>query len=299
MVRVCTDYQEDLSALLDDELGADEHQDVTGHLTECTDCAARFETIKSLSGFLNKESSKIDMMPDLWDSLKDELPSVCLVIEEDLSAYLDGELPSAAQEGVKRHLDECAECLNKFKLLNSTNQMLSKGLALPEGLEIDIWSGVKDRLDSDCESVRDDLSAYADQEVDSGRHRFITSHLIDCLPCRDSYESVTKVGDLIKENYKPKIPENLNLWPGIKMKMQVVPFTPREQQQQPKTKKKIRPRFAVMVGAAAAVIGILGSLAVWLSAPDDIQFPSISPEQYLIESSFQEPTDSAEAVVYE
>jgi anti-sigma factor RsiW len=296
MVRACTDYQEDLSALLDNELGADENKDVTGHLTECNDCASRFETIKSLSGFLSKEGSNIVDMPDLWDSIKDELPSVCLVIEEDLSAYLDGELPAAAQEGVNHHLDECAECLDKFKLLNSTNQMLSKGLALPEGLEINIWSAVKDRLDSDCENVREDLSAYADQEVDSGRHRFITSHLIDCLPCREAYEAVTKVGDLIKEHYKPQIPENLNLWPGIKLKMQVVPFTPREQQ---KTKKKIRPRFAVMVGAAAAVVGLLGSLVLWLSLPDDIQFPSISPEQYLIESSFQEPTDSAEAVVYE
>jgi len=297
MVKACTDYQEDLSALLDDELGSDEHEDITGHLTECGDCAARFETIKSLSGLLTKESCKIAEMPDLWESLKDELPSVCVVIEEDLSAYLDGELPAAAQEGVKHHLDDCSKCLDKFKMLNSTNQLLSKGLALPEEIVVDLWAGVKKRLDSDCETVREDLSAYADQEVDSGRHRFITSHLIDCVPCRDTYESVTKVGDLIKEHYKPVIPENLNLWPGIKMKMQVVPFTPREQKAT--KKKKIRPRFAVMVGAAAAVVGLLGSLAVWLGSPDDFQFPTISPEQYLIESSFQEPTDSAEAVVYE
>lgn len=294
MVRACTDYQEDLSALLDNELGVTESKDITGHLTECGECASRFETIKSLSVFLVKESGKVEV-PDIWDSLKDELPSICIVIEEDLSAYLDGELPPAAQEGVKKHLDDCAECLDKFKLLNSTNQLLSKGLALPEGVEIDIWSAVKSKLDSDCETVREDLSAYSDQEVDSSRHRFITSHLIDCMPCRQTYEAVNKVGDLIKEHYKPQIPDNLNLWPGIKIKMQVVPFTPREQ----KSKKKIRPRFTVMVAAAAAVVGLLGTLALWLSSPDDFQFPTVSPEQYLIESSFQEPTDSAEAVVYE
>ncbi len=298
MVRTCTDYQEDLSALLDNELGVNESKDINGHLTECDDCSARYETIKSLSGLLVKESSNIEEMPDLWASLKDELPSICIVIEEDLSAYLDGELPSAAQEGVKQHLDDCAECLEKFKLLNSTNQLLSKGLALPPEIEkeIDIWSAIKNKLESDCEGVRDDLSAYSDQEVDSTRHRFITSHLIECVPCRETYEGITRVGDLIKSHYTPKIPENLNLWPGIKVKMQVVPFTPREQQ---KTKKKVRPRIAVMTAAAAAVVGLLGSLALWLSSPDEQLMASISPEQYLIESSFQEPTDSAEAVVYE
>lgn len=296
MARTCTDYQEDLSALLDNELGVNESKDLTNHLGDCDDCASRFETVKSLSSLLTKECSNIIEMPDLWASLKDELPRICLVIEEDLSAYLDGELPSAAQEGVKKHLDECAECLDKFRLLNSTNQLLSKGLALPADIEVDIWSKVKDKLESDCETVRDDLSAYADQEVDSTRHRFITSHLIECVPCRETYEGITKVGDLLKAHYAPKIPENLNLWPGIKVKMQVVPFTPREQQ---KTKKKVRPRVAVMAAAAAAVVGLLGSLALWLSSPDEQLVATVSPEQYLIESSFQEPTDSAEAVVYE
>ncbi|MBX9668786.1 MAG: zf-HC2 domain-containing protein [Candidatus Obscuribacterales bacterium] len=295
MVRACTDYQEELSALLDNELDESTNTDVTNHLTECSDCASRFETIKSLSSLLIKECTNIIEIPDLWDKLKDDLPSLCSVIDEDLSAYLDGELPSAAQEGVKHHLDDCKPCLEKFKQLNATNQALSKGLSLPDGIEIDIWSAIKNKLDTDCDGVRDDLSAYADQEVDSTRHRFITSHLIECVPCRQSYEKVTAVGDLLKEHYKPQIPENLNLWPGIKVKMQVVPFTPR----QSKSKKKVRPRFAVMVGAAAAVVGLLGSLALWLSLPDDFQFPTVSPEQYLIESSFQEPTDSAEAVVYE
>lgn len=296
MVRTCTDYQEDLSALLDNELGVNESKDINNHLSGCDDCSARYETVKSLSGLLSKECGNIGEMPDLWASLKDELPSICVVIEEDLSAYLDGELPAAAQEGVKQHLDDCVECLDKFKLLNSTNQLLSKGLQLPADIEIDIWSAVKDKLESDCETVREDLSAYSDQEVDSSRHRFITSHLIECVPCREAYEGITKVGDLIKSHYTPKIPENLNLWPGIKVKMQVVPFTPREQQ---KTKKKVRPRVAVMAAAAAAVVGLLGSLALWLSSPDEQMMASISPEQYLIESSFQEPTDSAEAMVYE
>ncbi len=296
MVRACTDYQEDLSALLDDELGASEKTEITSHLTECKECASRFETVKSLSSFISHNSAEVEV-PSLWDKIKDELPSVCEVIEEDLSAYLDGELPPAAQEGVNTHLKECESCLEKFKLLNSTNQLLAKGLVLPENIEIDIWSAISSQISADCEVVMSELSAYADQEVDGSRHRAITTHLIECVPCRESFDLMNKVGDAIREHYTTKIPENLNLWPGIKSKMpQVVPFTPRQSQGK---KKVLRPRFAVVASAAAAVIALLGSLTFWLSLPDDTDLPKISAENYLIESSFDEPTDTAEAVVYE
>ncbi len=296
MVKLCTDYQEDLSALLDSELEESEKTEITKHLTDCRECASRFETIKSLSSFISHEATQVEV-PDLWSKIQAELPSVCEVIEEDLSAYLDGELPSAAQEGVNGHLKECQACLDKFKLLNSTNQLLAKGLTLPENIEIDIWSAISSRISADCDGVREDLSAYVDQEVDGARHRFITAHLIGCLGCRDDFEKLNSVGDILREHYKPQIPENLNLWPGIKSKMpQVIPFTPRQSQGK---KKVVRPRFTVMASAAAAVIALMGSLTYWLMLPDESNLPKISPESYLIESSFQQPTDTAEGILYE
>lgn len=297
MVKECIDYQEDLSALLDSELGDQDKAEVTKHLTDCCECASRFETINSLSSFIGHEALNLQTQ-DLWEKIQADLPSVCEVIEEDLSAYLDGELPPAAQEGVNAHLKDCRSCLEKFKLLNATNQLLAKGLELPETIEVDVWSAIKSRISADCDVVGDELSAYVDQEVEVARHRFITTHLIGCMGCRDDFEKITQMGDVIKEHYKPHIPENLNLWPGIKSKMpQVVPFTPR--QTQGNKKNIVQPRFAVMATAAAAVIALLGSLTLWLSLPEEANLPRISPESYLIESSFQEPTDTAEAVVYE
>jgi len=305
----CIDFQEDLSALLDDELKGTEKTELESHLSECDECTSRFETLKSLSTFLGKgfeppesDGESESAMPDIWSKIKDELPSVCLVIEEDLSAYLDGELPPAAQEGVNEHLNGCSECLDKFKLLNATNQLLSKGLELPESVDVDLWNAVKKRLTEDCEIIASELSSYVDQEVATMRHRAITAHLLECHPCRTSFDGMTKVGEVIREHYKPVIPEDLDLWPGIKAKMRVVPFAAKTsqqqlpQQQKPKTS---RPRWSVMAVAAAAVTALFSTLAFWLSSPDYADGPNVTAESYLIESSFTEPTDVVEAVVYD
>lgn len=300
----CIDFQEDLSALLDDELKGTDKTELESHLSECDECTSRFETLKSLSSFLSKGAEKCEAdMPDLWSKLKDELPSVCLVIEEDLSAYLDGELPPAAQEGVNEHLNSCSECLDKFKLLNSTNQLLSKGLELPESIDVDLWNAVKKRLTEDCEIIASELSSYVDQEVATMRHRAITAHLLECHPCRANFDGMTKVGEVIREHYQPVIPEDLDLWPGIKAKMRVVPFAAKTSQQVPankqQNKKTGRPRWSVMAVAAAAVTALFSTLAFWLSSPDYADGPNVTAESYLIESSFTEPTDVVEAVVYD
>ncbi|MBX9696187.1 MAG: zf-HC2 domain-containing protein [Cyanobacteria bacterium] len=298
----CANYQEDLSALLDDELKANEKTDLETHLTECKDCASRFESLKQLNSFMTQESFGGLVVPDIWASIKEagKLPSVCDVIDEDLSAYLDGELPPAAQDGVKQHLADCTVCLEKFKRLNTTNQLLSKGLVLPDSIEIDLWSSVKNRLTKDCDVIETELSSFLDQEVVANRHRAITTHIMDCLPCREKFEAMSQVGEALREHYKPVIPEDLDLWPEIKNKMRVVPFKPREQKPEKREQKpkRARPRLSVVAAAAVAILGF-GSIALWLSAPDDSDFPKISAESYLIESSFEEPSNAVEAVVYD
>ncbi|HUW34785.1 MAG TPA: zf-HC2 domain-containing protein [Planctomycetota bacterium] len=48
----------------------------------------------------------------------------CDEIRAQLSAYFDGELPAGQADAVRRHLDECPACMNEYKLLQSTWQML-------------------------------------------------------------------------------------------------------------------------------------------------------------------------------
>jgi anti-sigma factor RsiW len=215
-------------------------------------------------------------------------------MEDDLSAYLDGELTPAAQEGVNRHLKECASCLNSFKRLNAANRMLSKGLELPATFKVDLWPAIKSQLNEDCALIRSELSAYADQEVVNLRHRNITNHLIDCQDCRVAFNGLSKLGDVVRESYRPKIADDFDLWPGIRAKMQVVPFVPRTTAKQSPTKPRL------IVGAvAAAVIGLSGLAVAFMIPKDEAAGGTISSEAYLIESALREPSDQAEAAVYE
>lgn len=289
--------KEELSALLDNELKGDEKRDLEENLTECKESAAEFEDLKKVSNLIKDSLEDIEV-PDIWDGIKDKLPTPEELIEEDLSAYLDGELPPQAQEGVKKYLEEDEELLEKFKQLNETNQLLSEAMELPEDITVDLWDGVKDRLTTDCEVISTELSPYLDQEVVTHRHRAITKHLTDCLDCREKFEAMSSVGLAINDHYVPDIPEDLDIWTSIKPKLNVIPFKRKQKKEKP-APKPLQPRFKVMAVAAAAVIGLLGTLAVWLASPDDQQFVPIKPEVYLIESSFEETPSVAEAVIYE
>lgn len=299
MAELCIKYQEDLSALLDHELKGSEKSKLEEHLIDCKECLSRFESLKSLSQFMEDEIK--ENQPEVPDSffalLSEKLPSVCQVIDEDLSAYLDGELPAHAQEGVKSHLGECSECLSKFKLLNSTNQLLSKGLELPQDIDVNIWDAVKSRLAEDCEIIESELSAYIDQEVAGSRHLAITNHLMECRPCQAKFERTSSVGSFLREHYQPKFEADFDLWPAIKSQMQVVPFTPRTETTPARFVMNSRSKVIAM--AAAVFMALIGTGAYWLSMPDDDSSTPLTAEGYLIESSFDDHGGSPEEVIYE
>lgn len=298
MVETCEKYRLELSALLDEQLDKQLKTEVEGHLSGCSDCTQEMETLKKLCQFMAQElqSDSVDV-PDIWSKIKDQVPTVCQVMDEDLSAYLDGELPAPAQEGVNAHLKDCPDCLAKFKTLNTTNQVISKALELPADVKVDLWPAVKSRLNEDCALIHTELSPYIDQEVATLRHRAITTHLTDCQGCRDEFNRLSSVGEVIREHYKPEIPEDFDLWPAIKLQMQVVPFTPRATNQQ-KAKPGMR-RAYWMSAAAAVVLGIIGFGSFWLMSPSTSSIKTVSAEDYLIESALTEPSGSAEAVLYE
>lgn len=299
MSETCLRYRADFSAYLDDELEKNIRTEVQAHLEACGECSKEYDTLKSLNQFLsNGLGSETLAVPDLWERMKDSLPSVCEVMTEDLSAYLDGELPVPAQEGVNKHLKECESCLKQFKDLNATNRLISKGLELPVDIKIDIWPAVKARLNEDCALIHTELSPYVDQEVATLRHRAITAHLVDCQGCRTEFNSMSAVGEVIRESYKPAIPADFDLWPAIKRELQVVPFTPKQKETTitPQTKP---PRKVLMAAVAAAVVGLVGLTAVIMGSPNGGSAPTISAEAYLIENALAEPSGNVEVVMYE
>jgi len=299
MDTTCEPFRTELSAFLDGQVDSTDQVGFQDHLDGCSGCREELEMLKKLTKFLNEElkSDEIEM-PDLWPGVKAAMPTVCEVMQEELSAYLDGELTPAAQEGVNQHLKSCSVCLVSFKSLNAANLMLSKGLELPTTLSVDLWPAVRAQINEDCALIKSELSAYADQEVVNLRHRNITNHLIDCQECRLEFNGLSTVGDLIRESYKPEMSADFDLWPGIKAKMQVVPFAPKAAAAAvaPNKAQNSRPRWLVAT-VAVAVIGLAG-VAISVTIPK-VQGQTISSESYLIESALLEPSDTAEAAVYE
>jgi len=302
MDTACTRYRIELSALLDGQLDVKTQTDVQGHLNGCELCSAEMETLKKLTKFLASELKSEDMeTPDIWKGVSEQMGTVCQVMQEDLSAYLDGELTPAAQEGVNAHLKQCSSCLKAFTQLNAANRLVTKALELPVTIKVDLWPAVKAQLNEDCALIRSEISAYVDQEVATLRHRSITNHLIDCQDCRVQFTYLSSVGDVVRDAYKPEFPESFDLWPGIKEKMQVVPFVQKDSgaaagSASAATKNK-RSRW-IAATVAAAVIGLSG-VVYTMTLPRASQNDTISSEAYLIESSLVEPSDIAEAATYE
>lgn len=290
----CAEFIDDLSAFIDGELDQARQSEIVNHMGNCGDCQSKHNELRQTVSLLAQAKlASFAKCPDIWSAMADKLPSVCEIIEEDFSAYLDGELIVPAKEGVSEHLQACTPCHGKFQDLSKVNGMLSRGLQLPGNIEIDIWAEVKSRLDEDCLLIKDELSSFYDREVTAPRHRTITSHLLECGDCRDQLSLITQTGEILRNNYQPEIPDDFDLWPQIKAKMQVVQFAPKEKRKRELLNKRVYAVAAVVAG------GIVAGLTLLLNLTPGSSLKPVTAESYLIESALGEPADMAEAMVYE
>ncbi len=293
-MAVCTDFREDLSAYIDGELDAGRQAELLEHFEKCAGCTSEHTQLRQTVSLLAQgKLAAVAKSPDIWAAISGSLPSICEVVEDDFSAYLDGELIIPAKEGVSEHLQACNPCHSRFQDLSKVNGLISRGLELSPSLEIDIWTDLKNRLDEDCQLIKDELSSFYDREVTPQRHRTITTHLLECTDCRDQLTLVTQTGELLRDKYQPDFPEDFDLWPEIKAKMQVVQFAPKEKR---KTQTVNRRMYAV---AAALVAGCLAAGTIFLNFNFGTNVKPVTAESYIIESALGEPANMAEAMVYE
>jgi len=293
-MTACAEFQEELSAYIDGQLETTRKGEVDEHIGSCTDCLELHNQLReTVKAFALSNLAAAAKCPDIWAGLQTKLPSICELIEEDFSAYLDGELIVPAKEGVSEHLQSCPPCHGKFQDLSKVNGLLSQGLELSSSIEIDIWSQIKNRLDEDCLLIRDELSSFYDREVTAARHRTITSHLLECGDCREQLAMVSQTGDLLRANYQPDLPESFDLWPEIKAKMNVVQFSPKEKRRKESANRRLYAVAAVFLG------GALAGLTLFLNFNAGSNLKPVTAESYLIESALGEPADMAEAMVYE
>lgn len=293
-MSVCAQFKDDISALIDGELDASRNSELEEHLNSCADCQQQHLALRQTSSLLAQAKlASLAACPDIWSAMAGKMPPICEIVEEDFSAYLDGELIVPAKEGVSEHLQDCKPCHGKFQDLSHVNGMLSRGLELPANLEIDIWAEIKNRLDEDCQLIKDELSSFYDRELTPDRHRTITGHLLECGDCREQLAMISQAGEMLRSSYQPEFPENFDLWPDIKAKMNVVQMAPKEKRQREFPSKRLYAVAAVFVG------GALAALTIFLNFNAGASVKPVTAESYLIESALGEPADMAEAMVYE
>ncbi|GBE25246.1 hypothetical protein BMS3Bbin02_01531 [bacterium BMS3Bbin02] len=98
-----------LSAYLDGELSRDELDTVVSHLDTCLDCIAEFHELRQARTML-RTLPRLEV-PDR------ALPDIHYGAE--LSAYLDGELPTGEQPVVFAHMALCDRCRNELYELDA------------------------------------------------------------------------------------------------------------------------------------------------------------------------------------
>jgi anti-sigma factor RsiW len=121
------DISELLTAYLDGELRPGELDVVVEHLTHCAACILEFHELKEIRAALRS-------LPYL------KAPDHIVASGHygaSLSAYLDGELPTAEFENVFTHLQECTECRADLHELDAARTAVRSlpGLEPPDFLE--------------------------------------------------------------------------------------------------------------------------------------------------------------------
>ena len=122
------DIGELMSAYLDGELQPGELEHVVEHLGDCTDCILKFRRLK-------EARAAVRTLPRLQVPER-LLPS--FHYGPELSAYLDGELPTEEQALVFGHLQTCDECRDELHELDAARTAIRSlpGLEPPVLLDV-------------------------------------------------------------------------------------------------------------------------------------------------------------------
>ncbi len=291
-MSICERHQGSFSALLDEEIEFNSKFNLQQHLSDCGECSGELLRWREFQAFFEKQlPAAVQSVPDIWPGLADQMPSMCELFDDEISAYLDDELAGSAQAGVRAHLTSCSGCAKRYSDLKNVRQFLAKQLGKSIEQEIDFWIGIKSRLNDNCDLISSELSPFADQEVPNLHHRNIAAHLMECNSCHREFQKLTAVGELLREHYAPLSRDGLDLLPGIKNKIRDMVVAREE-------KRIIMTRPFLLLGVAmTSLMVLIGSVVAWgvFFAREPVSL--VTSEEYLINGSLAESKKSAESVV--
>jgi anti-sigma factor RsiW len=290
----CGKHRGNFSALIDEQLDFNTKFEAQQHLNDCPECSEKLIQLRDMQALVEKSLLEgVDTPPDIWQLLQEKMPKVCDLIREEYSAYIDSEISVAAQDGIKSHIDSCPTCRVDFEQLSKANKTVSKFLKEPLDVKVDLWNSIKSQLNASCALITAELSPFIDQEVPNPRHRSVAAHMLTCQNCHSSFQNLAVLGDYLKENYVPDLPEDFDLLPQLATKLRVMPLPA----DQPLIRNK-RP-YILGAAAAAALIGLIGLSFLLFSVLWREKPPMVTSEDYIIQYCLAEPPEKLEANIYD
>ena len=136
----------------------------------------------------------------------------CKKWNQQMDAYLDGELTPEEGQALEEHLDRCHRCaaaLEETKRAVSAVAWAPRAEA-PEGLLTAIMGRVEEAAALACEAVRPELAPLADAELEPVRKRAIEGHLVLCPSCSSVFAQMTDAKEAVQRYLVPaKAPRGL------------------------------------------------------------------------------------------
>ena len=134
MAKIHTEFQDELSAYLDNELAPAMRERVEAHLHACNECS------EMLSAFQENRQMVASIAHPAPTMLKETvMAKIHTEFQDELSAYLDNELAPAMRERVEAHLHACNECSEILTAFQKNREAI-------KGLEHPAPSSIKDAV---------------------------------------------------------------------------------------------------------------------------------------------------------
>ncbi len=123
--------QEELSAYLDNELSPSRHKQIEAHLHSCVECS------DILAAFEENRQRVVNIARPVPSTLKDGvMAKIHTQFQDELSAYLDGELAYDMRDRMEAHLHSCSECSDMLTVFRQNRERL-KMIEQPAPLSIE------------------------------------------------------------------------------------------------------------------------------------------------------------------
>jgi len=224
-----------LPEFLEDALSASQLKDVEAHLAECAGCREELRLLERALLVLDSGASQREGI-DLWAGLQEKLAREqralgrrlsCVEVQEQLPAFLEGEVGARQREALQGHLLGCPACSAERRLLeNSLRAIDHVAAATPDNL----WPEFQRRLAAERQAGRRPLScrraaaaapAYLEGVLAPRQRRAVEAHLHTCPMCERDCERLR--ASLARLNALPPAPLPRDLWPDMAARLAFEP----------------------------------------------------------------------------